>query len=406
MQHLLNTPEDVGMFFNLTDQRKRHVLVYFGHLTDIEIKEYLDVCENNNWKKPCFELRILSRWLKKFDVDTSSMSVDVIVEYIKKRLNRTEQLKQQGRSQSITDLSLYELYAPSKEIALQEWNNTNNTKSIISKKHASDNPDIRKSGTLEYQINRYGVEEGTKRYQEMCQKKKEGSATSLDHWIKKGYSYDDAVEMRRRRQQTFSLQKCIEKYGKEKGIEIFNKRQEKWQNTLKSKPEEERIIISLKKNTFSIEGWMLRGYTEQEAQGIVKERFNRSSSKYFSDEAVRFFEDNFSLTSGWLYGTSEWFIWDHDHSRHYFYDFTHIDKKIIIEYHGQAFHPNKEKLNVDEWKNWRQPFSDKTADEAQSFDVYKKQLAEYHGFKVFEIFSNDDPVKTQNTITEITNYFL
>lgn len=393
------------MSTSLSNRQKHCVLVYFDHLTEAEIEEYLNVCKVNNWKKPYFELKILSRWFKKFDMDTSSVSVDIIVDYIKKRLNRVEQLKQQGRSQSITDLSLYELYAPSKEIALQEWNKINSMRSAVNKKHAFDNPEVRKSGTLEYQVNRYGVEEGTRRYKEMCQKKKEGSAASIEHWLLKGYSYDEAVEMRRNRQRTFSLQKCIEKYGKEKGFEVFNKRQEKWQNTLNSKPEEERMIISLKKNTFSIEGWMLRGYTEQEAQNIVKERIDICTSKTFSDEAIYFFESNFSL-DGWLYGTSEWFIWDQDQSRHYFYDFTHVNKKIILEYHGQAFHPNKNKLSDDEWKIWRQPFSDKTADEAYAFDIYKRKLAESRGFKVFEIFSNDDLDKIQNTINDITTILL
>ena len=63
--------------------------------------------------------------------------------------------------------------------------------------------------------------------------------TSITRWLNKGFSEEEAKIELSKRQSTFSLEKCIEKYGEEKGLEVFNKRQEKWQKTLNSKSQEE-----------------------------------------------------------------------------------------------------------------------------------------------------------------------
>ena len=54
----------------------------------------------------------------------------------------------------------------------------------------------------------------------------------IEYWLNKGYSYVEAEKQLTNRQKTFSLKKCIEKYGEEKGREIFSDRQKKWQKSL------------------------------------------------------------------------------------------------------------------------------------------------------------------------------
>jgi len=76
--------------------------------------------------------------------------------------------------------------------------------------------------------------------------------TQLGYWIKKGYSEEDAKKQLSERQNTFSLQICIDKYGLEEGTKVFNKRQEKWQETLNSKPQEEIDRINKSKNIFGL----------------------------------------------------------------------------------------------------------------------------------------------------------
>ena len=57
--------------------------------------------------------------------------------------------------------------------------------------------------------------------------------TQKNYWIKQGYTYEDAKNKVSERQRTFTLEKCIEKHGEEKGYEIWLKRQQKWQKNNK-----------------------------------------------------------------------------------------------------------------------------------------------------------------------------
>lgn len=71
--------------------------------------------------------------------------------------------------------------------------------------------------------------------------------TRLDYWLNKGYEYTEALQKLKERQTTFSLEKCIKKCGEIKGKKIWEERQKKWQNTLKSKPDVEIKRINMSK---------------------------------------------------------------------------------------------------------------------------------------------------------------
>lgn len=62
---------------------------------------------------------------------------------------------------------------------------------------------------------------------------------TIDYYTSRGFTEKEAKAKLKERQSTFSLEKCIERYGEEKGRKVFEARQEKWQNTLNSKPLEE-----------------------------------------------------------------------------------------------------------------------------------------------------------------------
>ena len=55
------------------------------------------------------------------------------------------------------------------------------------------------------------------------------------YWTNKGYTEDEAKEKISELQKTFSLEKCVNKYGKEDGLKRWKQRQEKWQETLNKK---------------------------------------------------------------------------------------------------------------------------------------------------------------------------
>ncbi len=73
-----------------------------------------------------------------------------------------------------------------------------------------------------------------------------------EYWIIRGYTEQEAAVKVSQRQATFSLKKCIEKYGTEKGIQKWEERQKKWQLSLKSKSSEEISEINSKKSIISL----------------------------------------------------------------------------------------------------------------------------------------------------------
>ena len=61
------------------------------------------------------------------------------------------------------------------------------------------------------------------------------NSTFVEYWIKKGFTEEEAKIKRSERQKTFSLDKCIQKYGNDLGEIKFEERQKKWQLSLTSR---------------------------------------------------------------------------------------------------------------------------------------------------------------------------
>jgi hypothetical protein len=98
--------------------------------------------------------------------------------------------------------------------------------------------------------------------------------------------------------------------------------------------------------------------------------------------------------------STEWFI--SEKNNFYFYDFTILPLKLIIEYHGKAFHPNpnwSESLK----KDWKCLFSDLGYEEKLKIDLNKKEIAKEHGFSYIEVYSEDDFNIKQNEIINMIN---
>ena len=72
--------------------------------------------------------------------------------------------------------------------------------------------------------------------------------TNIAYWLAKGYSEEEARIKQSERQRTFSLEKCIAKYGEEEGRRRWQERQDKWQACLKSLPPEEIARINSMKS--------------------------------------------------------------------------------------------------------------------------------------------------------------
>jgi hypothetical protein len=73
----------------------------------------------------------------------------------------------------------------------------------------------------------------SKKIKENPKKYEDRTSSQLGWWFKKGYTEEEAKEKLKERQQTFSLKKCIQKYGLDEGSKKFNDRNKKWLNSRK-----------------------------------------------------------------------------------------------------------------------------------------------------------------------------
>jgi hypothetical protein len=190
--------------------------------------------------------------------------------------------------------------------------------------------------------------------------------TTIEYYQQKGLSLADAQLELKLRQATFSLEKCIQKYGKIKGQEVFNKRTNKWLDTLNSKSDEEKKSIALRKTR-------------------NLPRFSREATEFFSRVIDSLGDFEYEI----FYGENEMILWDRVLKKPYFYDFSVPGLKLIIEYNGSAFHPNPKRLNKLEWDKWTCPFSNLNADQKNQLDQNKINLAKSIGYDVLVIWDTD-----------------
>ena len=205
-------------------------------------------------------------------------------------------------------------------------------------------------------IARFGEKEGTKKWKEREGKRsaagKLGSA-NIQYWLNKGFDEKESKKMVSKRQQTFSLKTCIEKYGSEEGLVKFNERQVKWQKTLY-------------KN-----GKLKSGYSE-----VSQELFYKLIENVEIDETNYFL---FAKKGG------EFIL--NDDNGFYRYDFTDLKNKRIIEYNGDDYHGNPNKYNANDFPN---PFrKDLTAKYIWDKDKQKTLIANNKGFKVFVVWDSE-----------------
>ena len=214
----------------------------------------------------------------------------------------------------------------------------------ISKHHLEMYDFKRKNGvkiltptTLEYWLNRgYSQEESenirreflqktwkaNKNYRENEPERYEGKQTTqLEYWINKGLSEPEAKKKLKERQSTFTLEKCIEKYGEEEGSRIYKERQIKWGEKIKLNP----------------------NYEEIKVKRLCKNKVSKSSQKFFNclyqklDMGRNIFFHNINEEYTFVSKSGEIYKLD-------FYD---ADKKICIEYNGDYWHNNPFRIEWD-----------------------------------------------------------
>ena len=192
----------------------------------------------------------------------------------------------------------------------------------------------------------------------------ENTCTRVEYWIAKGYSEEEAKELLRNRQTTFTLQKCIDKYGKEEGEKIFNDRQKRWLN-------------SLKKN-------------------FEKYGDGRSAQSELAYKIIGKICNCLNITRP----TKEKWMFDSKRNKAYAYDFQYGNK--IIEINGDYWHANPKLYSADFYNKSEQM----VAEEIWLYDKLKYKFAESKGYSVYTIWEsdwNEDPQRELNKCLKFLN---
>lgn len=256
--------------------------------------------------------------------------------------------------------------------------------------------EIRKNtGTIDYYIKKYGEEEGKKLFYEkrIC-----NTHWRKEYWIKRGYSEIEAENILTKLfedRPSFSKKYCIEKYGYKKGIMIWKERQKIWQKTLQNKSKDEIERINRSKG-INLENYVKKYGIEEGTKKYNNWRENYIPNNSFSSkEASKFFIklyrklrklgiiENKSEVHFAVRGSQEKFIYSKNNKKLFFYDFCIPKLKIIIEYHGIAWHPKKDDLL------WTPIFDGKTRDEIYEYDKLKESVAIDSGFDYHVVWSDE-----------------
>ena len=284
-----------------------------------------------------------------------------------------------------------------------------------------------KGNTLEGQITKYGLEEGTRRYNEINSKK----VHTLENFIRK-HGKEKGREMF---ESTIAKKAMdVELFKNKYGVEDGKKRFEEWKEKCVSS--EENFIRrhgenlgkqkwkEFKEKSLSTKENFIRRHGENlgtekyelfcKRSANTKENFIRvhgieegskrwlnyknSNAGYFASQAsLDFFKPitdallnkGLEINDLWFGGDDSFEFKIESNEKLYSYDYTILPLKLIFEFNGHHVHPSKELLG-EKWNEWRCAWTGETADEKHSADMEKISIAEKEGFTVIEIWDYED----------------
>ena len=189
-----------------------------------------------------------------------------------------------------------------------------------------------------------------------------GYNTTIEYYLDKGLSYEDAYLKLKERQTTFSLQKCIDKYGEEIGHIKFAQRQKKWLN-------------SLYKN------FQNNGDGRSKQSKFAKDLII-NICKYFEIEIPK----------------KEFYIYDKQNKRAYAYDFQY--NYHIIEFNGDFWHCNPNIYNEDFYNKVKQKY----AKDIWEYDKIKINLCHNYNLKTLTIWESEYNENKEATLQKCINF--
>jgi G:T-mismatch repair DNA endonuclease (very short patch repair protein)/endogenous inhibitor of DNA gyrase (YacG/DUF329 family) len=208
-------------------------------------------------------------------------------------------------------------------------------------------------------------------------KDENGSYTCrLDYYLNQGMTEEEAKNALSERQTTFSLDICIEKYGEEKGKEIWEERQRKWLNSLDElSDEEKKRIYDAKVNALS------NNYSK-----ISFELFEKLGKKdaFYGENEIVIKTKNGNFKPDFMYGNK------------------------IIEFYGDFWHANPLKFDENEIMKYPSRINKNPmkASDIRKKDKFRNKELENAGFEILIVWEHDyklDPEKEIQKCLEFIN---
>ena len=309
----------------------------------------------NNWKPPDIKSNILNidYWLfKGYNEIEAKKEISIIqknrsikgIEKRNKNINYKSKLspfkEEYWIKKGITDKDEIKFKINSqRKLNVEYWLN----KGFNEKESVAKVSEYQKENSTKY-IEKWKNKKGTYEY-------KKQRNVNIEYYLDNGFSIVESKNMLIERQTTFTLEKCITKYGLEKGTEVYNKRQKDW----------------------------------------IKKVFNENSciSNGRSMIADKFIENliieinNISITNRFLYGNNEKFIYDNLEKNSKKYDLCY-DKKII-EFYGDFWHSNPKIFDGNDIHKIKKM----KCSEIWQFDKRKVDSAKEHNYEVLIIWESE-----------------
>lgn len=194
------------------------------------------------------------------------------------------------------------------------------------------------------------------------------SKRCTEYYTVRGYSVEEAKILVSEGQKYFSKEICIKKYGEDQGLKVWQNRQNRWQNTLAAKSDEEKSRINRLK--------LSKGITVSKAEKTILEQIKNVFPTV---------KHQFSLS-------------DASNKKQYVYDIN-VDKKII-EYHGDFWHSNPSKYSWD----FTNPRTKLKAIDKWAMDAVKIKYAESQGYQVLVVWESDFKLNKEKVIKECIQF--
>jgi hypothetical protein len=190
-----------------------------------------------------------------------------------------------------------------------------------------------------------------------------------EYWLLRGYAEKEAEYEVSKIQTTFSLEKCIDTYGQVQGKIVWEVRQEKWQETLNSKSEEELDRIYRAKLFYG------KGYSK-----ISQELFNEIYKKLDNKDVyyATFIRGDVDK------GNNEYLYTSKSSKKKFFFDFYYPENNKIIEFDGDYWH-GEIRGNIER-------------------DKARQDILEEEGFVIMRVREKDYKQDKQGTIEKCLNF--